>query len=187
MIRIIVAAIVGGIVMFGWGAFSHMVLPFAEAGIKSVPNEAAVTSALETNMKESGFYFVPGMANLHNPTEQDQAEWTAKYEKGPNAIIVYHPIGRQAFSPALFGRELASNMIAALFVALILSWSTASYVKRVGIAALVGAAGWASISLSQWNWYRFPMDVTLAEGFDQIVGWLVTGIVMALIVKPRGE
>ena len=185
MIRIIAAAIVGGLVMFCWGAFSHMVLPFAEAGVKSAPNEAAITSSLETNLKEPGFYFVPGMQNMHNATAEEQAEWAAKYEKGPTAIIVYHPTGEKPMSAAHFGKELVSNIIAALFVALILSFSAASFIRRVEIATLVGAAGWASISLSYWNWYRFPTPVILAEGFDQIVGWLITGIVIALIVKPR--
>ena len=185
MIRIIIAAIVGGLVMFCWGAFSHMVLPFADAGVTSVPNEAAVTSALETNIKEPGFYFLPGMENMHNATAEQQAAWAAKYEKGPTAIIVYNPTGDTPMSPKQLGTEFLSNVLAALFVALILSFSNAGFIRRVEIATLVGAAGWASISLSQWNWYRFPTPVILAEGFDQIVGWLITGIVMAFIVKGR--
>lgn len=185
MLRVIIAAIVGGIVMFGWGAFSHTVLPFAEAGVKSVPNEAAITSTLEGSIKEPGFYFLPGMENMHHASEAEQAAWAAKYEKGPTAIIVYNPAGDTPMSGKQLGTEFLSNVIAAFFVALILSFSAASYIGRVTIATLVGAAGWASISLSQWNWYRFPKEVVLAEGFDQIVGWLVTGIVMAFLIKRR--
>jgi len=185
MVRIIIAAFVGGLVMFCWGAFSHMMLPFAEAGVKALPNESAITTALESNIKEPGFYFLPGMENMHNASEEQQAAWAAKYEKGPTAIIVYHPDGMEPLSPHQLGIEFLSNVLAALFVGLILSMSSASYFGRVFIAALVGAAGWASISLSQWNWYRFPKEVILAEGFDQTVGWLVTGIVMALIVRGR--
>jgi len=185
MLRVIIAAIVGGIVMFCWGAFSHMVLPFAEAGVKAVPNEAAVTSTLESNIKEPGFYFLPGMENMHNASAEQQAAWTAKYEKGPTAILVYHPTGETPMSPKQLGTEFVSNVLAALFVALILSFSSAGYIGRVTIATLVGAAGWASISLSQWNWFRFPKEVVLAEGFDQVVGWLVTGIVMAFFIKRR--
>jgi hypothetical protein len=122
---------------------------------------------------------------MHNASAEQQAAWAAKYEKGPTAIIVYHPTGETAMSPKQFGTEFGSNVLACLFVALILSLSSAGYIGRVSIATLVGAAGWASISLSQWNWYRFPKEVVLAEGFDQIVGWLVTGIVMALIARGR--
>lgn len=185
MIRIIIAALVGGLVMFCWGAFSHMVLPFAEAGVQSVPNEAAVTTALETNIKEPGFYFLPGMENMHNATPEQQAAWAAKYEKGPTAILVYHPTGERPMSVNQMGVEFLSNVLACLFVAMILSFSGAGFVGRVTIATLVGAAGWASISLSQWNWYRFPTPVILAEGFDQVVGWFITGIALAFVVKRR--
>ena len=185
MIRVLLAALVGGLVMFCWGAFSHMVLPFAEAGVKSVPNEAAVTSALQTNIPEPGFYFLPGMENMHNATDEQQAAWTAKYEKGPTAILVYHPTGETPMSAKQLGTEFLSNVLAALFVALIMSFSGAGFIRRVEIATLVGAAGWASISLSQWNWYRFPTPVILAEGFDQIVGWLITGIAMSFFIKRR--
>ena len=185
MIRIIIAAIVGGFVMFCWGAFSHMVLPFAEAGIKFIPNEAVVTAALESNIKEPGFYFLPGMENIHTATAEQQAAWAAKHEKGPTATIIYHPTGETPMSPRQLGTEFGSNVLAALFVAWIMSLSSVSFLGRVIIATLVGAAGWASISLSQWNWYRFPKEVILAEGFDQVVGWLITGIVMAIFVRGR--
>ncbi|MEO8041693.1 MAG: hypothetical protein ABI646_03685 [Acidobacteriota bacterium] len=185
MIRIIIAALVGGLVMFCWGAFSHMVLPFAEAGVTSVPNEAAVTSALQSNIKDPGFYFLPGMVGGHNATEEVKAAWAAKYATGPTAILIYHPDGETAMSPKQLGTEFLSNTLGALFVALIMSFSGAGFIRRVEIATLVGAAGWASISLSQWNWYRFPTPVILAEGFDQIVGWLITGIAMSFFIKRR--
>jgi hypothetical protein len=187
MIRVIIAALVGGLVMFCWGAFSHMVLPFAEAGVTSVPNEAAVTAALQSNIKDPGFYFLPGMEGGHNASAEAQAAWAAKYEKGPTAILIYHPDGETPMSAKQLGTEFLSNVLAALFVALVFSFSNAGFIRRVEIATLVGAAGWASISLSQWNWYRFPTPVMLAEGFDQIVGWLITGFVMALIVGRRDK
>ncbi len=185
MIRILIAALVGGLVMFCWGAFSHTVLPFAEAGVKSVPNEAAVTSTLQTNIPESGFYYLPGMEGGHNASAEARAAWSAKFEKGPTAILIYHPTGETPMSATQLGTEFLSTVLAALFVALIMSFSGAGFIRRVEIATLVGAAGWASISLSQWNWYRFPTPVILAEGFDQIVGWLITGIAMAFFIKRR--
>ena len=185
MIRVLIAALAGGFAMFCWGAFSHMVLPFADAGVKSLPNEPPVVAALETNIKEPGFYFVPGMENMHNASAEQQAAWAARHEKGPTATIIYNPTGETPMSPRQFGVEFASNVLASLFVAVILSLSGAGFMRRVEIATLVGAAGWASISLSQWNWYRFPTALVMAEGIDQIVGWLLTGIVLAFIVKRR--
>src|SRR4051794_20716805 len=117
--RIVIAAIVGGIVMFMWGAVSHMLTPIGEMGMKTIPNETAVVSTLQSNLNEPGFYFIPGMDMSKELTPEEKAAWAAKYEKGPNAIVIYQPTGETPMSPKQFGIELASNIAAALVVALL--------------------------------------------------------------------
>lgn len=183
--RLIIAAIVGGIVMFAWGAFSHMVLPVAEMGLKVLPNEATVVSALKTNIPERGMYFIPGLENMKSATEAEKEAWVKKHEEGPTALIIYQPAGGPFMPPSQLLTELASNILAALIVGIIFTWSVASFGKRVIIAVLIGLTGWVSISISQWNWYKFPKEFILAECFDQVVGWFLTGLVLAFILKPR--
>jgi hypothetical protein len=36
------------------------------------------------------------------------------------------------------------------------------------------------VSLSYWNWHDFPSSYVLAEGADQLVGWLI-GAVIAMV------
>jgi hypothetical protein len=33
--------------------------------------------------------------------------------------------------------------------------------------------------LPYWNWYRFPLDFTLAALAEQLIGWLLAGAAMA--------
>ena len=40
------------------------------------------------------------------------------------------------------------------------------------------------ISVPYWNWYEFPLEFTLAEAIDSVVGWLLAGFVIAAIVRP---
>jgi hypothetical protein len=183
--RLIIAGIVGGLVMFFWGAFSHMVLQLGDGAIKAVPNEAAVVAAMKSNITEPGFYFAPGMENMRNPTEEQQKAWEEKYKAGPRAVIIYQPSGAEPMTAKQLLFELGSNIVAALFVAYILSMMVASFSKRVFIAALIGLTGWISINLSYWNFYGFPTDFTGAEGIDQTVGWLLTGIAIALIIRRK--
>jgi hypothetical protein len=185
--RLIIGAIVGGIVMFCWGAFSHMVLPVAEMGLKVLPpaSETAMVSAMKTNIPDAGMYFIPGLENMKHATEAEQEAWAKKYEEGPTAMIIYHAVGRPVFAPRQMLVELGSNIFAALIVGIIFMWSVASFSKRVIIAVLIGLTGWASIAISYWNWYRFPKEFILAEGFDQVVGWLLSGLVLAFIIKPK--
>jgi len=60
--RILLAGILGGIAMFVWASLAHMVLPLGQTGIKEIPNEAAVLSAMRSSLGEkSGFYMFPAL------------------------------------------------------------------------------------------------------------------------------
>jgi hypothetical protein len=48
--RILLAGIIGGIVMFVWTSIAHMALPLGEAGINKIPNESAVLGAMQGNI-----------------------------------------------------------------------------------------------------------------------------------------
>jgi hypothetical protein len=48
--RIILAGVLGGIVMFIWTSIAHMVLPLGETGIREIPNESRVLAALHDNL-----------------------------------------------------------------------------------------------------------------------------------------
>ena len=52
MKRIFLAGLLGGIAMFIWTSIAHMALPLGEAGIREIPNEAAVLSAMQSNIAE---------------------------------------------------------------------------------------------------------------------------------------
>ena len=63
MKRIVIAALVGGLAMFIWGAVSHMATPLGEAGFKTMPaaSEPAVIGALGANVPDDGLYMFPGI------------------------------------------------------------------------------------------------------------------------------
>lgn len=183
--RLILAGILGGIVMFAWGALSHTVLQIGDSGVKMLPNEAAVVESLKANITEPGYYFAPGMDMQHQASEAEQAAWTEKYKAGPTAIIVYQPTGREPMPPKLLLVELASNVVACLIVAFLLSMGMFSFIGRVISATLIGVTGWVSIMVSYWNWYRYPDAFVLAEGIDQVVSWFLAGLAIAIIIRPK--
>lgn len=184
--RIILAGIAGGLLLFFWGAFSHMVLPLGEVGVKSMPNEAPVMSAMKANITEPGLYFYPGLAGGHSANEAEQAAWTEKYKAGPNGILIYHPTGGDPMPPSMLIVELLSNIFACIVAAFVISMTVASFVGRVFASALFGLVAWLSIDVSYWNWYGFPTDYIGAQAVDQVVGWLLAGIPIGFILKGRG-
>ena len=183
--REIIAGIIGGIVMFAWGAVAHMFLGVGEAGVQSLPNEDAMVACMKANIPNAGLYFVPGMDMTRSPTNEEYAAWSQKYETGPNVFLVYRPTGIAPMSPRQLGFELLSNILAAIVGAFMLSWTVPSFGKRVGLAAMIGLAAWLSVNVSYWDWYRFPANFVGSELIEQFIGWGLSGAAIALILKPR--
>lgn len=184
MSKILIGGLVGGLIVFVWGAISHMVLPLGEAGIDMMPNEDAVLETMKTSLPGAGLYIFPGLDMKSHPSEAEQKAWEERYRTGPAGILVYRPVGGEAIAAAQLIKELLSNIAGALVAAFLLAKIAGGYGPRVAAVALLGLFAWLSIGVSYWNWYGFPSTYTLAEGVEQTVGWSLAGLAIAKIVKP---
>jgi hypothetical protein len=119
--RVLLAGILGGIVMFIWTSIAHMALPLGEAGISKIPNESAVLSAMQTNIGEkTGLYIFPGLGVGNNASRQEKSEamkhMREKIAANPSGILMYHPPGRQfAFGKSL-AIEFSTEVLQAILV-----------------------------------------------------------------------
>ena len=188
--KILIGGIVGGIVMFIWGAVSHMALGLGEAGIKQLPNEDAVLAPLPANLKESGFYFFPGMDQTPGMTKEQQKaseeNWKKKYTTGPSGVLVYLAHGGEAMSPKQLLTQFATDLITSLLAACLLAAAAGAltgYGGRVLFVTLLGCLPWLAVNLPYWNWYGFPIDFTLAALADGVIGFFLAGLVLAAMVK----
>ncbi len=183
-IRVILAGIVGGVVMFVWGAVAHMVLPIGEMGVRSLPTDPALTTAMTTNIKERGFYFFPP----YDPKDKSDAAMKAfeeKVKQGPNGVLIINPGPGEGMSPKKLGVEFGSNLAAAMLAACVLSRYCGGRVCRTVAATMFGGIVWLSVNVSYWNWYEFPWDFTLGQALDSVLGWAVSGFAIALVL-PKG-
>jgi hypothetical protein len=184
MKRILLGALVGGIVVFAWGAVSHMVLGLGEDAVRPLPDEEKVVEALQADVTEPGFYFFPWV-DQEKTTEEEKKAWEERYAKGPVGAVIYSPTGTKPISPSKLVTELLSNVAAALVAAIIVARSSSGFLGRILSVTAMGLFAWLSISVSQWNWYGFPTAFVRAEAIDQVIGWLCGGIAVAVIVKPK--
>ncbi|MBK7404063.1 MAG: hypothetical protein IPJ41_05390 [Phycisphaerales bacterium] len=186
-IRVLVAAFVGGIIVFAWGAVSHMMLPIGDMGIQNLPDEEAFAPVIREHIKSPGLYLFPGMPP-EGRTEAGMAEWTGRVKAGPNGILIVDP-GQgpdQIMPPSMLAIEWGANTLAALVAAAVLSGLRGPLVCRAGIVGLLGVFAWLSIDVSYWNWYKFPTMQTLGELIDQAVGWSLAGLAMSAIIPRAG-
>lgn len=177
MQRTLLAALVGGIVVFAWGAFSHTVLPLGHMGMSGMPGEAELVSLLKAQAPEGGTFFLPDLESV------PQDEWP---EAGPTAFLVWRPEVTYGMGKNL-AVEFASTVLAALVAALVVGCCVGgrSLLCRASAVMAMGLFGWLSISASQWNWYGFSDGAFVAEGIGQTVGWFLAGLAMAPLLRPR--
>jgi hypothetical protein len=186
--RIAIAAMLGGLVMFLWGAFAHMVLPIGEMSFRAPVNEDKVIAALHDNLPaEHAIYVLPYFDMAKGDDARARETFSIKAKSSPFAFIVYAPYGRDYMQMGynLFHQWL-SDTLAALLIALILIRSAVNSIRGLYTGLAFGVFAWLSLMVPFWNWYRFPMAFTFGTLIEQAFGWLVAGAVMGWWLG-RGE
>jgi len=176
-----IATLAGAATMFVWGGISHLML-LKGIGFTRMSNEERIVSTLRTSLPGDGLYFFPSIDLRGNPTREERAAWEARFRAGPTGMVVYHAAGDAPVSPKKVSVQFVSHVVAAGVLAYLLSFTIASYWKRVGLAALLGVFGLFAITSIYWNWYGFPNAFFLAQGVDMIVGWALAGAVIAKLI-----
>lgn len=185
--RKIVAGVVAGIVVFCWGAVSHMLLPLGHMGFREPMNEDAVLSAVRGSFDEAGIYYLPYVSPEQMGDEAAVEAWARKASNSPYVFAVYQPSIQG--DPRAMGRQLGTQfvidvlggVITAFFVVAVAS----GFGARVLWGGVLGAFSWLTLSASYWNWYRFPWDFTFASLIIQVVAWALAGLVVAAIMRNR--
>lgn len=183
--KILIAGVAGGVLMFIWGFVSHELLPIGTTGFKFAPTSVATVAAVKAAFPEEGIYMVPGPEG--DPKDEKVREaWMAAASKGPYAFVVSQPGGTPEGMAGQLLIECGSNVLAALFAALLLARaSIPSFSGRLLFVTAVGVAAWFSSNVSEWIWYRFPTNYTLAQLVDQAGGFFCAGLAVAALVKPK--
>ena len=137
--RILLAGILGGIAMFVWASLAHMVLPLGQTGVKEIPNEPSVLSAMRSSLGETaGLYIFPGMELGANASREQQhaamEHYGEKLASNPSGLLVYHPPGAKALTPGQLVTEFLTEVVEALIVVFLLAQTRlTSLGSRVGV------------------------------------------------------
>jgi hypothetical protein len=189
--KILFTGVLGGIVMFIWTSIAHMALPLGEAGIREIPNESAVLSAMQSNIGEqTGLYIFPGPGVGKNATRQEKNEamkrMSEKMAANPSGILMYHAPGRPFEFGKWLGIEFGTELLEAFLVVFLLAQTrSVSFAGRVGFVLVAGIVAAITTNVSYWNWYGFPGAYTASYILTQIVGFFLVGIVAALLLPKR--
>jgi hypothetical protein len=179
--RVLVAGLIGGILMFVWGVVAHMALGLGNVGINLPTNENVALSGLQQGLGEqAGVYMLPSLDPKKMGDATEVRAYSIKAVRSPYAFVVYQPQGTDMMQMGpQIGRQWASDTLSALALAFVIGLAVVGFRRRLAIAAAAAVFAWLSTLLPYWNWYRFPLDFTLAALVEQLIGWLIAGAAMA--------
>lgn len=187
--RVVLGALVGGVVVFIAGLLLHTVSGLAEVGVKPVPQEDAVLTAMRAAVHDPGFYVfpAPNMTPGRSTAQKnsDTAAYMAKYQQGPTGILVYSPGGTPISIGKLLGGEFVIDLVSAFFLSCILAMGAGgvrSYWKRVFAVTIAALFAALFLGLEYWNWYNFPTNYTVAYIVVVVIEWFIAGLAMAAVV-----
>jgi hypothetical protein len=157
---LLVAAVLGGVVSFVWGAVSHMsgVLPSLEP--RTFTDSTGVVQTIKANAPENGIYFDGRGLFAAVAFRADLGE---KY----GSLTV--PMLKQ------LGIEIAVAFLLAWVLLRLPVWPATG---TGSLFAAVGAAAGLELLLPEANWYGFPIATQLAELADLVIGWFLVGLVI---------
>src|SRR3954466_15564813 len=93
--RILVATLLGGLVMFIWGAFAHMVVPIGELSMGTPLNEDKIIASLREDLpQQQAIYVIPHFDMTRHDDPKAVEAFSAKAKASPFAFIVYAPYGK---------------------------------------------------------------------------------------------
>ena len=173
----IIAALVGGIILFAWQFLTWGALNLHEAQQRYTPKQDSVMAYLQTQFSEDGAYFMP---NYPPGTSRDEMEKQMKTNEGkPWAQVVYHkslPVMNKMFMN--MGRSLLVN----IFIVWLLCWVLTKIPSPSFRTIFIGTLGTGIIIFlhapyTMHIWYD-SFDL-MAHFVDALVAWGVTGLWLA--------
>jgi hypothetical protein len=140
--------------------------------------------------QQTGLYIFPGPGVGRNTSRQEKNEamkrMAEKTAANPSGILMYHAPGRLFTFGKWLAIEFCTELLEAILIVFLLAqMRVASFAGRVGFALVLGILAAIATNISYWNWYGFPGVYTASYMLTQIVGFLLVGIVAALILPKR--
>lgn len=170
MKKLVIGALVGGIILFLWQFLSWSMLNVHSAEMMYTPNQDNIMAVLNENLEE-GSYFLPNVAP-DTPSEEQQAYWESSAGK-PWATVNYHKSMNTNMGMNMF-RGFVIDFIAVLLLGwILLKFETLNFNITVLTSLAVGLTGYLTISYLNSVWFETS---TIGFLIDSIVQWGLAGV-----------
>lgn len=185
--QIIIGGIVGGITLFVWGFVSWVVLTWHHDTIQQHDGVSTVVENVTDHISESGVYYFPPLTFDRTDAEK-MADWEDLLRAGPRGYLVLQAEPGDPMAPMVLIRGFVAYAVAAMMASLLLIAALPSlpnYRSRVVFVAALGVFTVISCYVVAAAFEEFPLRYTVGLAADTAIAWILAGITIAAVVKPR--
>jgi len=156
---LVVGCLIGGLIIFGWGAISHTVL-MLPGSLDEFMDKQAVLDAVRAQTPGNGMYLDTRGVLVALSLRPDAADRTQ--EMGGRLVLEY-----------------VTNVLEALLLCLLLLRSRAAGAfDSARFTGIAGIAAWLGLQVSYWNWYGFATPFVVQSLMDIAIGWFLAGLLL---------
>ncbi|HJN82201.1 MAG: hypothetical protein QF749_12460 [Verrucomicrobiota bacterium] len=177
--KMIIGALLGGVILLLWQAVVHMALGIYDDAFVDLKDPVAMEKVISENVTTSGMIVMP-----HPDSGDKEAKTKADEERtiGFSLLGTVNLDGRHGFGTAL-GIQFGFNMLASavlMFVMLVANPRTLGACLALSLCfavfgVLVGV-------LPNWNWWGYSTAYVGGQIGELIVGWALVGLVLAKVM-----
>ena len=172
MKKLIIGAIVGGILIFVWQTLSFVLLNLHAKAFQYTPKQTEIMNFLNTQITEDGQYYMPGLPET--ATREEHQQLMTSLEGKPWATIAYHKAWEMSMGMNMV-RGLFVNILAAgLLCWILLKMNLPSFTTILLSSIFTGLIVFLTAPYTAHIWYQ-SFDL-MAHFIDSIMAWGLCGL-----------
>ena len=171
MKKLIIGALVGCIIVFGWQTLSWTMLKLHDPEYKQAANQDAVINSLSSQLSEEGQYLIP-RSNI-NASTKEMEDFQKSQEGKPWAVVSYHQASDTDMATNII-RGFLATLVALFLVCWILSKQNSTFAITFMSCLFIGVVGYLFIPYSGHIWFKTPGAMT--HFIDAVVAWGLCGL-----------
>lgn len=172
MKKLLVGAIVGGLIIFIWQTLSWTAFNLHQSSQQYTPKQDSILAYLRTQFSETGGYLLPTV--LPNATMHDMDKLSAVATGKPWVQIYYHKAFHVNILKNMGMGLLADILMAGLVCWIFLKFRIITFTSTFTNCLFIGLATFIAVPLTNHIWYEW---VDLKMYFiDAVVSWAMCGL-----------
>jgi hypothetical protein len=172
MKKLIIGALVGGIIIFVWQSLSFTVLDLHARAFQYTPKQQEIISYLGSQFAEEGQYLLPRPANEASSEEMEAHMKTAQGK--PWAIVSYHKAMNMNMGLNMIRGLLVDIIAAGMLCWVLLKMNRPTFGTVLISSVFVGLIVFMTGIYTQHIWYE-TFDI-MAHFLDAILAWGACGL-----------